>query len=75
MENQTGPSIRFNNINVNYMGSSSGIITGENDQPFWKAHGKSNYGFGNIFGQNLVKDQINIVMDWDTIDHTIYSTD
>jgi hypothetical protein len=75
VENQAGPSIKINNIIVNTMDTNSGILTGENDQPFWKAHGKSNYGFGKIMGQNFVSDQINIVMDRDTVDHTIYSAE
>jgi hypothetical protein len=63
------PFIQFDTINVNLIEKSSGIFIGKNRQCNWSSYNKSNLALGSISGRNnLVKHNLNIVMDNDTID-------
>lgn len=65
-------SIVFNSINVNTIGTLSGIFVGTNSQWFWKSHDKSNTGFGSMQGEsNLIQNPLNIVIDPDVIDNAV----
>lgn len=69
MKQETGPSIRFNDINVGSIDINSGVFVGNNQQCSWNAHEKTNAGLGTIQGTNIVYQPIDIVFDQDLSDH------
>ncbi|HET7579404.1 MAG TPA: hypothetical protein VFK33_08990 [Bacillales bacterium] len=69
MNNETGPSIHFNNINVGGVQINSGIFIGENCQCSWSAHAKNNSGIGTTNGKNTLYQPIDFVIDVDLSDY------
>lgn len=61
------PQVMLNNANRN-----SGISIGENNQPNWHSHQKTNYGVGAMFAlSNIVFGNVDIILDSDVIDAPI----
>jgi hypothetical protein len=63
--------INFHSVNVNALNSNSTVAIGENDQPNWGSHNKSNYGSGTLSGKNLSGKNLSIIHDDDLIDVTM----
>jgi hypothetical protein len=61
-------AINFIAINVNTQNRDSTISIGEVVQSGWAAHGKNNFGTGNLFGISSVVNVMNNIMDNDVID-------
>lgn len=63
------PQIVVNSVN------RGAIAVGENNQPHWSAHAKSNYGNGQFFGTFTNPLNINTIIDNDVIDSPIIDPD
>lgn len=61
-------SIKFNDIKIKSASNHSGVFVGNNFEPNWDAFSKSNT---NVSGDN-VSDSVNIVIDEDGFDFTIF---
>lgn len=61
------PQIVVNNANRN-----AGVSIGENNQPNWHTHQKTNFGLGTMFAiTNVVFGNVDIILDNDVIDAPI----
>ncbi|WP_274362172.1 hypothetical protein [Paenibacillus thermotolerans] len=58
-------------INVNAMNRGNIISVGENSQPGWNQSGKSNFGNGQLFGNNLATGYVSNLFDNDVVDSPI----
>ena len=68
-------NINFGAINVNAINRESAIAIGENNQPGWTSHSKSNFGNGMFFGTNFTGSTMNNIIDNDVIDAPINDQD
>jgi hypothetical protein len=65
-------AINFIAINVNTQNRDSTISIGEIVQSGWAAHGKNNFGNGNMFGISATTNVLNNIVDNDFIDSPIF---
>ncbi len=68
-------NINFGAINVNAVNRESAIAVGENNQPGWTSHSKTNIGNGIYFGMNITGSVFNNIIDNDVIDAPINDQD
>ncbi|MCG8515717.1 MAG: spore germination protein [Halanaerobiales bacterium] len=67
--------IIFNAININSLNTNSLVSIGENAQPDWDSHSKTNQGSGAGFGFNWDIGIINYIFDNDVWDTPIFDPD
>lgn len=60
--------IKVNGINVNFITGNSSVATGVNEQEFWRANTKDNFGTGEFIGINEAESVFNYVDDRDIVD-------
>ncbi|KOO46327.1 hypothetical protein [Priestia koreensis] len=64
-------SLIFNQINVNSIGVTSSVSTGQNSQSDWTTQAKSNFGNGQEIGMVYSQGIVNIINDCDVVDGTM----